>query len=364
MPVSDSGPWRSIRRAITFFAVLYLFFVSIDLMSSAFKMAGSGFANTLLETVADPLAGLILGMLATSLVQSSSSTTSIVVGLVASGTLDLRLAIPMIMGANIGTTVTNTIVSLGHVTRRGEFKRAFAAGTVHDIFNVLAVIVIFPIELLFHPVEKIAVTLSNAFSGIGGLSLVSPLQVIVKPLSHAISELIPHSLPLVILAMFLLFFALSQMVRIMRSTVLQRIEALFDRVLFRNDLASFTLGAVLTATVQSSSATTSLVVPLVGTNVLTVRKIFPYTLGANIGTTVTAILASFATGNPMAITVALAHLTFNILGIAILYPVKSLPIWLATKAGEVAGRSGGNTVLIVLGYFALYLIPILYLLLK
>jgi len=184
MPVSDSGPWRSIRRAITFFAVLYLFFVSIDLMSSAFKMAGSGFANTLLETVADPLAGLILGMLATSLVQSSSSTTSIVVGLVASGTLDLLLAIPMIMGANIGTTVTNTIVSLGHVTRRGEFKRAFAAGTVHDIFNVLAVIVIFPIELLFHPVEKIAVTLSNAFSGIGGLSLVSPLQVIVKPLSH------------------------------------------------------------------------------------------------------------------------------------------------------------------------------------
>ena len=148
MTASDSGPWRSILKAITFFAVLYLFFVSIDLMSSAFKMAGAGFANTLLETVSDPLAGLIIGMLATSLVQSSSSTTSIVVGLVASGTLTLPLAIPMIMGANIGTTVTNTIVSLGHVTRKNEFGRAFAAGTVHDFFNVLAVLLLFPLELL------------------------------------------------------------------------------------------------------------------------------------------------------------------------------------------------------------------------
>ncbi|MFC1529407.1 Na/Pi symporter [Gemmatimonadota bacterium] len=363
MPASESSPWRSILRAATFLAVLYLFFVSIDLMSSAFKMAGSGFANTLLETVSDPLAGLILGMLATSLVQSSSSTTSIVVGLVAAGTLDLRLAIPMIMGANIGTTVTNTIVSMGHVTRRGEFKRAFAAGTVHDFFNVLAVLVIFPLEQLFHPVEKIAVALSRAFEGIGGLSLVSPLKVIVEPFSDLISDLIPYPVPLVILALLALFFALSKMVKIMRSAVLDRVESLFDRVLFRNDLASFTLGTVLTATVQSSSATTSLVVPLVGTNVLTVRKIFPYTLGANLGTTITAILASFATGNTMAITVALAHLTFNIMGIAILYPVKAIPIWLATKAGEVAGRSGGKTILIVVGYLSLYLIPILYLLL-
>ncbi len=363
MPTSESSPGRSILRAAIFLAVLYLFFVSIDLMSSAFRMAGAGFANTLLETVSDPLAGLILGMLATSLVQSSSSTTSMVVVLVASGTLDLPLAIPMIMGANIGTTVTNTIVSMGHVTRRGEFTRAFAAGTVHDFFNVLAVLVIFPLELLFHPVEKIAIFLSEAFAGIGGMSLVSPLKVVVKPLSHAISDLIAHPVPLVILALLMLFFSLARMVRIMRTTVLDRVEALFDRVLFRNDLASFTLGTVLTATVQSSSATTSLVVPLVGTNVLTVRKIFPYTLGANVGTTITAILASFATGNPMAITVALAHLSFNILGIVLLYPVKAIPIWLATRAGELAGRSGGNTALIVFGYFALYLIPILYLLL-
>ncbi len=345
MPAPESGPWRSILRVATFLAVLYLFFVSIDLMSSAFKMAGAGFANRLFETVSDPLAGLIIGMLATSLVQSSSSTTSIVVGLVAAGTLDLRIAIPMVMGA------------------RGEFSKAFAAGTVHDFFNVLAVLILFPLEVMFHPIEKIAVALSRTFEGIGGLSLVSPLKVVVEPLSHVISDLIPHPLPLVILALLLLFFALARMVKIMRSTILGRIEALFDRVLFRNDLASFTLGAVLTATVQSSSATTSLVVPLVGTNVLTVRKIFPYTMGANVGTTITAILASFATGNPVAITVALAHLTFNIMGIAIIYPAKNIPIWLATKAGEIAGRSGRKTVLIVVGYLALYLIPILYLLL-
>jgi sodium-dependent phosphate cotransporter len=142
------------------------------------------------------------------------------------------------------------------------------------------------------------------------------------------------------------------------------VEVLFDRILFRNDLASFSLGVVLTASVQSSSATTSLVVPLVGTNVLTVRKIFPYTLGANVGTTITAILASFATGNVNAVTVAFAHLCFNVLGIVIFYPARALPIWIATSVGRFASRTKGNTVLVVLTYFALYIIPILYLLLR
>ncbi len=134
----EASPIVVIGRVVYFLALLYLFFSSIELMSTAFKMSGAGLADQLLNTASDPVAGLLIGFLATSMIQSSSTTTTIVVGLVASGALTIQLAVPIIMGANIGTTTTNTIVSMGHVTRPAEFERAFAASTVHDFFNVFA----------------------------------------------------------------------------------------------------------------------------------------------------------------------------------------------------------------------------------
>jgi len=355
-----ANPLVTALRVLYFLALLYLFFSSIELMSAAFKMGGRGLAEQLLNTASDPVAGLLVGFLATSLIQSSSTTTTIVVGLVAAGTLPIGLAVPIVMGANIGTTTTNTIVSIGHVTRSGEFERAFAAATVHDFFNVLAAVTILPLEILFHPVERSAVFLQGLFAGAGGMSLASPLKLIVSPLADVVTGLLPRTLPLVILALVLLFVALRGMMKFMQGVVLQRLEGLFDRVLFRNDLASFGLGVVTTASVQSSSATTSLVVPLAGTGVLSLRQIFPYTLGANVGTTVTAILASFATGSPAAVTVALAHLTFNMFAIAIYYPLKALPLGLARKWGELAARSKVSTAGVFTVYAALHLIPLLY----
>jgi len=356
------SPIPGVLKAVYFLLLLYVFFFSIDLMSAAFKMAGRGFAEQLVSTASDPLAGLIIGFLATSIIQSSSTTTTIVVGLVASGALSISVAIPIVMGANIGTTVTNTIVSMGHVTRSHEFERAFSAATVHDFFNLLAAMTLLPLEVLFHPIERTAVFVEALFEGVGGMKLASPLKLVVEPLADVVTEAVPHQIPLLIIALGLLFLALSQMMRIMRGAVLDRLEGLFSRVLFRNDAASFGLGLVTTATVQSSSATTSLIVPLAGTGVLSLRQIYPYTLGANVGTTVTAILASLSTGNPAAVTVALSHLTFNIMGIAIYYPLKALPIWLATKAGRVAGSSRRNAALVIAVYLLLLIIPITYVL--
>ena len=362
-PETDPGQgvwWKTPAKILLFLALLYLFFFSIELMSTAFKMAGRGFAEQLINTVADPVAGLIIGFLATSLIQSSSTTTTIVVGLVASGTLSIELAVPVVMGANIGTTTTNTLVSMGHVTRLKEFQRAFAASTVHDFFNVLAAVLILPLEILFHPVQRMATWLESLFEGAGGMNLASPLKAVVKPSAELVSGWIPYEIPLVVIALAVLFLALQGMMKIMRGVILSRLERLFDRVLFRNDAVSFGLGAVATATVQSSSATTSLVVPLAGTGVLSLKQIYPYTLGANLGTTITALLASFATASPAAVTVALAHLSFNILGTAVFYPLSAIPIWLAEKTGWLAARSRKNSVLIVTVYILLHIIPILY----
>ena len=109
-----------------------------------------------------------------------------------------------------------------------------------------------------------------------------------------------------------------------------------DKTLFKNSFTALLLGLALTVMVQSSSITTSLIVPMAGAGVLTLVQIFPYTLGANIGTTFTAMLASLATGNISAVTVAFAHLIFNILGIVFVYPIKRAPIFLATKIADVA----------------------------
>jgi solute carrier family 34 (sodium-dependent phosphate cotransporter) len=352
-----------IARALYFLLLLWLFFFSIELMSTAFRMAGRGFAEQLVALASDPVAGLLMGFLATSLVQSSSTTTTIVVGLVASEALTIPLAIPIIMGANIGTTTTNTIVSIGHVTRPREFERAFAASTVHDFFNVLAALTLLPLEIFFHPIERMATFMEEVFAGAGGLGLASPLGALVDPVVDPLAEALPHEIPLVAIALAVLFFSLNQMMKVMRGAVIERMSGLFDRVLFRNDAASFTLGAVMTAAVQSSSATTSLVVPLAGTGVLSLRQIFPYTLGANIGTTITAILASFATGSTAAVTIAFAHLSFNILGILMFYPLRALPIWMATSVGAYAVRTRGKSAGVVAVYVALHVLPILYVIL-
>jgi len=351
---------KGAATALYFLFLLYLFFASIELMSGAFRMAGRGFAEQLINTASDPVAGLIIGFLATSLIQSSSTTTTIVVGLVASEALTIPLAIPIIMGANIGTTTTNTIVSIGHVTRPQEFERAFAASTVHDFFNVLAALTLLPLELLFHPVERMALFMEGLFASAGGMGLASPLKAAVGPLVDGVMGLLPYELALIAIALAFLFVALNQMMKVMRGAVLERMSGLFDRVLFRNDAASFTLGAVMTAAVQSSSATTSLVVPLAGTGVLSLRQIFPYTLGANIGTTITAILASFATGSAAAVTIAFAHLSFNILGIALFYPLRALPIWMAKAVAAYAVRTKGKSATVIAFYIALHILPILY----
>ena len=363
MAKNESSPLATVILVVSFLAMLYLFFSSIDLMSAAFRMSGTGLAEQLLNTASDPVAGILIGFLATSLLQSSSTTTTIVVGLVASDALTIQLAVPIIMGANIGTTTTNTVVSMGYVTRPAEFERAFAASTVHDFFNLLAACAILPVEMLFHPVERSAVFLQSVFAGAGGMSLASPLKIIVRPLSDVVAGLIPSTFPLLVIALALLFVALRGMMKIMQGAVLERMEGLFDRVLFRNDAASFSLGMVTTAAVQSSSATTSLVVPLAGTGVLTLRQIFPYTLGANVGTTITAILASFSTGSPAAVTVALAHLSFNLFAIALFYPLKAIPIWLAEKVGSVAARTKASAAAVITVYIILHVIPILYVIL-
>lgn len=324
-------------------ACLYFFIVGINGMGHSFKLFGKDFAHQMLTTTASPFIGLFIGILATAVVQSSSTTTSVIVGMVAGGTISIEGAIPMIMGANIGTTITNLMVSLGHITRGDEFRRAFAAATVHDAFNWLTVIILFPLELATGLLGRLAGGLASVFEGVGGMKLGDPLKAATKPAVELLSNALGnHPVAVLVISVLITFAMLYGIVKILRSLVIERVEHLFDQHLFRNAGRAMGFGLLLTVAVQSSSITTSLIIPLAGAGLLKLRQILPYTLGANVGTTITAILAALATGQLSAITVAFAHLLFNLLGIGLIWPVERirlLPVQIAEWLADLSMRN-------------------------
>jgi sodium-dependent phosphate cotransporter len=349
-------------RVLLLLGLLWIFLFAIALMGSAFKVFGKDFSEALITTTTNPVVGLMIGLLATSLIQSSSGTTSIVVGLVAADALTVTGAVPIIMGANMGTTVTNTIVAMGSMNRRTEFRRAFAGATMHDFFNLLSIIVLFPLEMSTHILERGATWLSSHLVGSQSLEFNSPVKQAVKPAAKAVKHWLTEDLELakvaagvimLVVSLGALFFALTMLTRLMRKVVVSRAEGAFSRNLSRHGILGMALGMTVTVLVQSSSITTSLLVPLIGAGIIPLEGALAVTLGANIGTTVTALLASLA-GNSAAVTVALVHLLFNISGILIFYPfgpLRRLPIRLSRILAMRTSRNRWFALYYMLGLF-------------
>ena len=359
----SGGEWSTAARAALVVALLYLFLTGVELLSGGFKTMGAGFVDGLFEGVSNPLGGLFVGLLATVLVQSSSVSTSVIVGLVASGVVGADEAVPMIMGANLGTTVTNTLASLGHMRRDMEFRRAFAAATVHDFFNILAVIVFLPLELATGYLSSTAGWITEQVIGSSGAEFNSPLKAAVKMPAGWVKDLLSGVGAggnwmgglMILIGLVFIFLALAYITRNMRLLVADRVEAAINRTLGAGSgLVAILLGAIITVSVQSSSITTSVLVPLAASGVLTLENIYPVTLGANVGTTVTALLAALATGNPAAVTVAVVHTLFNVSGIALFYPIRALrriPLRLAAGLADVAAERRSTAFVYALGMF-------------
>jgi hypothetical protein len=126
--------------------LLYFFLVGLDLLGTSFAVVGGCTAGSLLGSDTSPLASVMIGIIATALLQSSSTTTAIIVSLV-SGGLDVNQAIYMVMGANVGTTITAMLVSLAHISDPDELERAFAGSSMYFIFNFLTITILFPLEV-------------------------------------------------------------------------------------------------------------------------------------------------------------------------------------------------------------------------
>ena len=335
-------------RASLVFGLIYTFLVGVSSLESGIKVMGADTQESLFSSVSNPVAGLFIGILGTVLVQSSSASTSVIVGLVGTGALGVGDAVPMIMGANIGTTVTNTLVALAHMRQSEEFKRAFSAATVHDFFNLMAVSIVLPIELATNVLSNSAEKISEQLVGSAGSEWKSPIKKWVKEpvgwlkdLGDAIgaSGNVLGTL-WVAIGLVIILISLAFITKNMRKLVADRIEASLNKVLGKGaGTVAMLLGLVITISVQSSSITTSIMIPLAAAGVVTLRNIYPVTLGANVGTTITALLAALATSRPEALTVAIVHTLFNVGGIVLLYPmpyVRDIPIRLAENLAKIA----------------------------
>ena len=329
-------------------ALIYVFLVGVSSLESGIGYLGGDTQVALFSSVRNPLAGLFVGILGTVLVQSSSASTSVIVGLVASGVLGFEYAVPMVMGANIGTTVTNTLVSIAHMRQSFEFQRAFAAATVHDFFNVVIVAVLLPVELVTGAISTLAGRISETLVGSAGTEWKSPLKAWVKEPVGWLEGLWDRfgvdgtalGALLVFCGIATVLLALAFVTKNMRRMVAERVERSLNMALARgNGMIALLVGVAITISVQSSSITTSMLIPLCAAGVLSLRNAYPVTLGANVGTTITALLASLATSRPEALTIALVHSLFNIGGILLLYPITALreiPIRAAETLAKVA----------------------------
>jgi sodium-dependent phosphate cotransporter len=418
------APVRYFCNFLCICALLYLFLIGLDLMGNAFKaMSGKGVGN-MLGSIDNPIAGVAIGIIVTVLLQSSSTSTSIVVTMVGADIITVTNAIPIIMGANIGTSVTAAIVSHGHMGNLEEFHRGFAGANVHSAFNLLTVIILLPLELISAAISgsngilgSIAESLGDLLVGASADTFKSPVKILVGPLTKEFIKIdkdliktlakgclscnATHVEPMfckaekkdketgdkikfcltgedwtqkyeedgriiksgfakdlgdeggavliLVLSLVFLCIALYYIVKLLHYLVLSSGRAEGDgdqetkfvritrKVLRANGCVSILFGMVMTIAVQSSSIVTATLTPVVALGIISVEDMLPLTLGANIGTTCTAFLAAIVTEKKNAIMISLAHLFFNIFGIAIFYPapfMRRIPIKIAYRVGD------------------------------
>lgn len=364
-------PWLA---WITTFCFVYLLLVAVSSLGESFKLlfGGAESAKSLFAFATNPFMGLIMGILATAIIQSSSTTTSICVALCAAG-LPIQTAVPMIMGANIGTSITNTLVSLGHIGHRREFRRAFAAATVHDFFNLTAVLIFFPLEMTFGLLEKCSKGLTTLCFGSGGFNLESFnfMKVITRPTTTAFKQLFvaipgPEWIGALLYTLFglaLIFCSILLLGKLLRILLTGRAEQIFRAAVGKSPLAAIGSGALITTLVQSSSTTTSLIVPLAGAGLMKLRQVLPFTLGANIGTCVTALLAALALsgeGADFGLQIAFVHFFFNLFGVIIIFGIpflRRLPMVAASSLAQLASKKRLVALFYVVGVF--FVLPLI-----
>ena len=301
-------------RVVSIILTLFFFLFCINLMVASLGTYASDFEQRILTSALNPFIGLFIGLLVTAVIQSSSTTSTMVVAMVATGTLTIHEAIPIIMGANIGTTLTSTIVSLGFISDKKAFRKGVSAGVIHDFYNIILVLVLFPLEYYYEFLSKLSIKLNSVFIGKNVSESGEGFRGFMDfGLADNIVALGPKNILMLVLSFILLFISIKLLTSVIKRTAIGDSKNRLRKFVFNKPLKSFGWGVLITSAIQSSSVSTSLMVPLVATEKVRLRNAFPFIIGANLGTTITALIAA-SFGSETAMSIAIAHLLFNLMG--------------------------------------------------
>lgn len=332
-----------IKKVLQLLLTLYIFFLSIELMGGTFLHLGKGSVSSIIAITSNPFISFFIGLLATTLIQSSSTTTSLVVAAVATESISIYGAVPMIMGANIGTTLTSTIVSLGYITNRKEFRKAISAGTIHDFFNILATIIFLPLEITYSFLSRLSIYISEHLLPAEFISndpSPSLFDLRFAPFTEGIVNFIDNSVILFVISFGLLFGSIKLLSGYIYKIIIGKQENKLANYFFGHPIKSFGWGLLVTAGIQSSSISSSLIVPLVATSRIRLKQAFYFVMGANVGTTITALIAAiFKSQNAFGI--AITHLIFNLFAATLFITLpflRYMVLYAASKFGKVTSR--------------------------
>jgi sodium-dependent phosphate cotransporter len=343
--LAEPTSFRSnLKIALYIVSALILFLFALEVMVSSLSHLGKGLSDTILLATNDPFVGLFIGLLVTAILQSSSTTSALVVALVATSSLPLESAIPIIMGANIGTTITAMIVSLGFIPKKKEFKRATAAGAYHVFFNLLTTLILFPLEYHHGFLSKLSSHISGylIFTPRSSFQPTTNTPGFIDQLVASFVNIVPSPFFVSGIALVLLFISILMFRKLISDLLKAKSPDAFSKFFFMNPWKSFGWGMVTTAAIRSSTITTSVVVPIVAKKIAKLRQAAPFIMGANVGTTITAMIAAFFYGTTTsAISIAMAHFLFNFLGVILFMfipGIKSIPINLSEGLGRLSMR--------------------------
>lgn len=356
-------PNKAFLSRLAFFTFgVFIFLFALDLMGESFKITGGGAIEGIINAASNPFIGLFIGLLSTALIQSSSTTTAMIVTAVASSSIDLNTAVPMIMGANVGTTITSTIISLSYISNRDEFGRAISTAVVHDFFNIITVLILFPLEYKYSLLTNGAEQLSSFFvdkTALDGALDKKTFFFSLSAITEAYLKVMSNNLVNLIISFLMLFLSIKFISKAIYRSLMGTSESKLKKYIFNDTLKSFSWGVLVTGAIQSSSITTSIIVPFVATDKIKLEKVVPFIIGANIGTTITAFIAvmfeSYAVVN-----IAITHLLFNIFGVVIflLFPaLRNMLVKISISFGNLVTKHRVGLVIYVLLIF--FLIPFL-----
>jgi sodium-dependent phosphate cotransporter len=333
--------------------LIYLLICAVSIISRGFAGLGRDAAETMFAFAAQPLVGLSVGVLGTVLIQSSTTTTAIAVTAVGSGALPIRGSIPIILGANVGTTVTTTLVALTFIRKRDEFRRALAASSIHDFYNWLALLLFLPIELIWHPLERLSEAMTDALYGSGWMPDPDRFNVIAAATRPVVDAVTSATRPLsttlgplatIVIGAVLILLAVNYLGKLLKVLLVGRAREILLRAVGRNPYAAMASGMGVTVLTQSSTITTSVLVPFSGAGILTPAQIYPVTVGANLGTTFTVVFAAFAVSGgdaKIGLQAAFVHLIYNLFAIVAIYVIpilRPVPLFCAQTFARVASE--------------------------